>query len=75
MIRIDWDFGMGNGDLTWFKQKQGSKHQQILLSFAIEKWSFVLSLGVKKPKISRRRFFRQSFAKNIGKTALVKKKL
>ena len=64
---------MGNGDLTWFKQERGTKHQQIL-SFAIVKWSFVPSLELEKPKISRKFFFRQSFAKNIGKIAQVKKK-
>ena len=38
-------------------------------------WSFVPSLGLKKPKILRKKFFRKSFAKNIGKIAQVKKKL
>ena len=32
-------------------------------------------IKAKKPKISRRKFFRESFAKNIGKNTQVKKKL
>ena len=36
---------------------------------------FAPSLGLKKPKISRRKFLRQSWAKNIRKIAEVKKKL
>ena len=54
-----------NGDLTWFKQGRGQKHQQILS---------VPSLGLKKPKITRRKIFRQPFAKNMGNLAQVKKK-
>ena len=50
-----------NGSLTWFKQERRPKHQQIL-SFAIVKWSFVPSLGLKTPKISRRKFLGQSYA-------------
>ena len=54
-----------NGDLTWFNQGRGQKHQQILS---------VPSLGLKKPKITRRKIFRQLFAKNMGNLAQVKKK-
>ena len=54
-----------NGDLTWFNQGRGQKHQQILS---------VPSLGLKKPKITRRKIFRQPFAKNMGNLAQVKKK-
>ena len=63
-----------NGDLTWFKPERGPKYQQ-LLSFAIVQWSFVPSLGLKKPKISRRKFFKQLCAKYLGKIVWVKKKL
>ena len=44
-------------------------------AIVIVKLSFVPSLGLKKSKISRRKFFRQSFAKNVGKIAQVKKNL
>ena len=63
-----------NGDLTWIKQEGGLKYQQIL-SFAIIKWSFVPSLEFEKPKVSRKNFFRQSCAKNMGKIAQVKERL
>ena len=46
-----------NGDLTLFKQEQGLKYHRIL-SCAIVKLSFVLSLGHKRPKISRKTFVR-----------------
>ena len=42
------------------------------MSFIIAKWSLVPSFGLKKHK---KIFFRQSFAKNIGKVAQVKKKV
>ena len=55
-----------NGDLTWFKQEHWPKHQQIL-PFIIVKWSTVLSLGLKNPKTSRWKFFRQSSEKTLQK--------
>ena len=64
----------GNGNLTWCKYERGPKHQQVPF-FAIVKWSFVPSLGLKEPEISRRKLFSQSRAKNIGKIAQGKKKL
>ena len=63
-----------NGDLTWFKQEQGQNHHEILYGI-IAKWSFVPSLVVKTPKISRRKLFRQLCAWNIGKISKVKIKL
>ena len=54
---------------TWLdSKKRGPKHQQIL-AVAIVKWSFVPSLGQRW----RRKFFRYSFAKNIGKTVKLRK--
>ena len=61
-----------NGELTWFKQQRGPIHQQIL-SFVIVKWLVVPSLGLEKPKISWKFFFRQSFAKNIDKLLKLRK--
>ena len=63
-----------NGDLTLLKQKQVPKQNEIL-SWTIVKWSFVLSLGLKRPKFLRRKLIKQSCAKNIGKISEVKIKL
>ena len=62
-----------NGDLTWFKQERRPKHQHIL-PFTIVKWSVVLRLGIKNAKL-KMKFCRQSFTKNIGKIAQVRKNL
>ena len=48
------------------KQQNGQKHHQ-LLSCGIVNWSFVLTLGLERHEILRRKLFSQLRAENIGK--------
>ena len=58
-----------------YQNKNGGQNKKQILSFIITKLQFVPSLELRKPKISRRKVFRQSFPKNIGKNMQVKKQL
>ena len=61
-----------HGDLRLFKQERGHKYQQNLF-FPI--MNFAPKLVLKNAKILKIKLFRQSCAKNMGKTPQLKKKL
>ena len=54
------------------QQECGLKHQQIL-PFAIVKWSIVLSLALKKPKIARWKFSDNHLQKILEKMSKLRK--